>query len=179
MIYYKCTNCGLMMESPPELAGERESCPDCGTIVPVPPRRIGGWLILVAISLIGRFVAMAILLLLGISWYRHPWFAPACGLCLVYVAFLGYVVALFFQKRRILPPFIIALFCVEVLWVLGLQKALFGLEPTSGEIRGAVVHGVIWTAYFVRSERVKQTFLVAGWPLMGTGQARCVGHEDD
>lgn len=38
MIAYKCTKCGSELESADDLAGQTDTCPDCGTSSPVPPR---------------------------------------------------------------------------------------------------------------------------------------------
>jgi len=151
-------------------------------------RGIGGWLVLVAFGIIASPVRIlydmstelpayqadrwALLTTAGSSAY-HPMWGPL--LVFELVANLGLLVAslvvlvLFFQKRSNLPRvfivFMVSAVVVQVVdvGVLSAVRAMGADLPASpganATFARTVFGAMIWCAYFVKSERVKMTFV--------------------
>jgi hypothetical protein len=171
----------------PEVTGGPQAVPPSNSIPAAPdgPSGIGGWLILPAIGLVlavyaraSSLVALAhpTMKVFTENWLgtgRVKYAAVILGRDVVNMFLLGftiYVVALFFRKKRALPKA-----CVILLWA-GAVCALgnYALHAISGELPRdimlragfsigaalAIAIAVIWTAYFMKSARVKNTFVV-------------------
>lgn len=146
---------------------------------------LGGWLVLVQIglytSIIGRFVTMiqsfsmlgsetGSLLTSPNSPYYHPVWKPAFifeGISsVIMLLFIIIILTSFYQKKRALPRLMIILYSVNFLLLLmtvllvneiPIAKEVQGVNYTSTLI-GGVLGCAIWIPYFIRSERVKNTF---------------------
>ncbi|MCR9160728.1 MAG: DUF2569 family protein [Nannocystaceae bacterium] len=152
--------------------------------VPYDAKLVGlnGWLVLVAIGLVLGIprVAMDIYQVLpsysNESWNAltaadspqyDPLWAPIllfellANLLMLALALLATV--LYFKKHRSFPVIFIAMhLCVAVLLTVddALMVAMFDAEQISGpEIVGRWLRAVVWTAYAIRSVRVRSTFL--------------------
>jgi transglutaminase-like putative cysteine protease len=147
------------------------------------PRGIGGWLLLLAISLSLGFIGLALEAALQVpaysveSWLRltdpaGEGYSPASAALMLFdlVANLGVLVAsgttnvLFYRRRASLPRaymcFIGAMAAVVLVenllapWIVG-DKG----QAHWGFLGGLVIEGSLWCAYFARSERVRRTFV--------------------
>jgi hypothetical protein len=99
----------------------------------------------------------------------HPWFAPA--LLYELVAILGLLVfavvtaILFFGKRTSAPACYIAFMvavAVQSAVDVGISSLLPGVDDTprsAGYVARLLISTLIWTAYFRKSERVRNTFV--------------------
>lgn len=171
------------------------------------PKGIGGWLILPAIGIILTPLRLLYLLATvhwplfqdgtwelvttpGTEFYHELW-----GPLLVFeiagnIALLGYslvLIHLFFTKSYRLPfNYIIFLICALVFVIT--DHLLFGMIPMEygeadiegySEILRTLLATVIWVPYFLRSERVKNTFVKPpDNPMMGApmGQGQIPGN---
>lgn len=102
------------------------------------------------------------------EYLKHPiFYGFTSGLYLLFVLFSIYVLYLIFSKRKIAK-----LFNIIHLWILFLLPVIYDLidwliPPNYGlEGIGAILSiifllpwAIIWTIYFMRSERVKNTFV--------------------
>lgn len=101
----------------------------------------------------------------GVDYHplKAPYLLSTLFFMLAEVIFSGLLLFLFFKKKRIFPIIFIAFMWVDLtLFVcLGvanyafLKEPLSELHPTIGMLLGSI----IWTAYFLRSKRVKATFI--------------------
>ena len=147
-----------------------------------PPARgtpIGGWLILVGIGLsitplrlIFDFVTNDYLLS-GQGWLSY-WYNGDYGYFLILLAehlynvvFLLYsalVLVLFFQRRSSVPKLVIIFYGVSCLVTVGDSILAYQLDPSaevdSKEVTRAIIAAAIWIPYFIKSQRVKKTFVV-------------------
>jgi len=116
---------------------------------------IGGWLIL---PIIGLFVSIPILLYDLLSMNAIYEFNFYIGLLsLIDVVFLIFtVVALFpiFHKKKYVPQIMITFYAANI--VLQLVIAIMVSDYTG--LTQPAIGGVIWIPYFLKSERVKNTF---------------------
>lgn len=169
MIPYKCTKCGADIQSPSELAGQSQACPGCGTTFVVPPLHISGWLVLPAIGMIaGPFRKLSDIGLL-MAWFDYApndsMFDLAIVLAIAELLAMIYLAVMFFQKRAVVPNFIIAFLGYAVF------SNVFGLiDPESysdlPRFLASFINAAIWIPYFIVSKRVKRTFVRPGWWLV-------------
>lgn len=149
------------------------------------PRGLKGWLVLPTIGLVLTPILMAFTLhQSSAAWVPETWhalttfggasyhalWAPAMLLELVasigIIVFAILILVLFFQQRTSAPKFYIAFMIAVPAYAIAallLQSAIPDVTIQASEI-GAVVRGgvssLLWIAYFLRSERVKATFVV-------------------
>lgn len=153
---------------------------------PMSPNGLGGWLVLVAIGLVLQLFRLLkammdqapslkadtwnLLTTPGSEAYHALWepamlFSMAANLAL----FVGYalLLVLFFKRRSSVPRLFITLTVTSWAAVM-LDTVLCLLIPAAasqitskdwGELFRAVFFGSIWIAYFLRSERVQNTFV--------------------
>lgn len=151
------------------------------------PKGIGGWLVLPAIGLVVTpfwivitFVRDLLPVFDGETWAMlttpgsavyHPALAPllifelAANLFLL--GFTCYLLYLFFNKSRNLPPLMIAwllvsgvIVAVDTFW--GLQIPIVAADAGTSyykDLIRAVIAIAIWVPYFTVSKRVKNTFV--------------------
>ena len=153
---------------------------------PMPPSGLGGWLVLVAIGLgfsvlrVGRTLWDSLASYTTEPWLaltsvgsadHHPLWAPALlfGLVANIGLLIGYglTAVLFFKRRSSLPGVYIVMMTTGFAFA-GLDIALTNAIPAAaqslthkdwgGLVRGGV-SWLIWTAYFLRSGRVRMTFV--------------------
>lgn len=148
---------------------------------------LGGWLILVQIGLYAT-IFMLLIQFFGYSlplfnsevWgiftsteseYYHPLWGFIIVLEAVYnvaiVIFSVYILINFYRKKSITPKLMIIFYCSNTLFGI-IDYSLFYQIPFAREIEswnstGAIIRSVIssaiWCAYFVKSERVRNTFV--------------------
>jgi hypothetical protein len=166
-----CTKC--VTEAGLTRLPESGQCPECERRAPV-RAGIAGWLVLPAInvSLGGPITAIASILQDFQSLYEleGPVTAPLYVEMLFYTGYLLFSVftaTQFFGRKKRAVPLMIAFYAAGMFSVLlgavliAWMEALLG-QPIESKADGsevrAIVGGVIWIAYFLRSQRVKQTF---------------------
>lgn len=147
---------------------------------------IGGWLLLPAFGIVVTPLRVLVELAMGLepyslaSWsalgtpggdgYHALWlplllFELVANLGLLVLSAL--VLVMFFQRRRAAPRLYIVLLATSVTFV-GLDLALAQLIPAAaaevgaedwGTLARVAIHALIWIPYFLRSRRVKSTFI--------------------
>ncbi len=117
---------------------------------------IGGWLIL---PIIGLFLSIFFILYDLLSTNSQYQFNAYIGiLSSIDVGLLIFTVTcliLIFNKKKSAPKFVIAFYITNII----LQGTVaFLINDYSGVTR-TVIAGAIWIPYFIKSERVKNTFV--------------------
>ncbi|WP_367075035.1 DUF2569 domain-containing protein [Paenibacillus pabuli] len=148
---------------------------------------LGGWLILIQIGLLLTIVLLAVQLIQQIvpiftteTWelltskqsdYYHPLWGPVLIFELVYnvlfLLFSLYTVFAFYSKKAILPRLMMIFYSVSLVvgiidYLLLLQIPMASdLEDGSSmrEIAKSVLTCAIWIPYFIKSVRVRNTFV--------------------
>lgn len=136
---------------------------------------IGGWLILVAVGLgIGPLVSLSgvirdLLMLYGAKYQNVLAARPGIAGLVLYEAvtnsiFLVALVALnilFYKKKRSFPSLMITFLASQLAFVLIDHLAARALQPSTGlaGVFRSLAGAVIWIPYYLRSERVKATFI--------------------
>lgn len=116
---------------------------------------IGGWLIL---PIIGLFLSIPVLLydLLSISTlYEFDFYIGLLSfLDIVLIAWI--IVALFsiFNKKKYAPQVMISFYVANII----IQLVIAFLIMDYSGLVAPIVSGAIWISYFIKSERVKNTF---------------------
>ena len=136
------------------------------------PKGIAGWLIIPAIGLVLAPIKSAAMLYMGLSMIQS--FAPELtsdsrlwlvGLIDVAMIVATIIVAVFFfKKRRVAVRAIIGLMVASILASVVqalLNAAMFegGDADTFKPVIHACVFGAVWIPYFLKSKRVKNTFI--------------------
>jgi len=147
---------------------------------------LGGWLVLVQIGLYSTMFLLMLKLISILSIFGdgswelftdkssiiyHALWQPLILFELIYnlllFAFSIFILVCFYSKKKILPRLMIFYFVVSVLFVL-IDYILFMQIPIARELDSfnyikEIVRGVftcmIWIPYFIRSIRVKNTFI--------------------
>lgn len=143
---------------------------------------IGGWLILVAIALIGSIIRITITLYQTFETFSYPieqiadYFSISSSAFFTFLLFEAisnslfwlftlYLTYLFFKKDYRVPKYFI-FWCVINLIVLvidgGISNSLGFPEDLTGSTKEVIrqsVYCAIWIPYFLRSVRVKNTFV--------------------
>lgn len=179
-----CGRCGLFIcrECRTEaLSAARQQmlCPSCvERATDVPPKQIGGWLILPALGLVFAPIRTA---LTTFTDLLAPWFAgtfaeaiastPALAFVLAaevlmnlaVIAFTLYAAVAFFGRKRTAPRLMMILFASSVVVQvldMGLILAFVpGVDAEPQTLVRPMIAAVIWIPYFQQSKRVKETFL--------------------
>jgi hypothetical protein len=172
-----CTRCGRFVCIACYDAAPAGLCPECGSLR-AEPRRFGGWLILPMLGLIATpFILIARLVQVANQVREYGaentlQYAPWVGHTLLMVVLASAPVAMslfilpkFFAKRRRVPKLMVILYVTGAL-VQGLlllwTALMLGREDALTEVRPftrALTNGLIWSLYFRRSVRVKETFI--------------------
>jgi hypothetical protein len=141
-----CPRCGKFVcaRCAPRALDNDLMCSDClARTLPEGGEGIGGWLILPAIGVVLTPIAglAGLVTLLSVG----PFEACLSGGVGVY----GFICAVnFFQRKRNTPMLMIGLY---------IANAVVGMS-TGNAVRGVGL-AAVWIAYFLRSERVKRTFV--------------------
>jgi len=109
---------------------------------------IGGWLILPALQIIIAPLAYGVVAALGFGSAKPDAIASAV-ICVLLAAYSGFTAVQFFQRRKLAVPLMLGFYASSV---------LFGLIGESSNALRGLGSSVIWFAYFLQSERVKNTF---------------------
>ncbi|WP_145146602.1 DUF2569 domain-containing protein [Paenibacillus xylanexedens] len=148
---------------------------------------LGGWLILIQIGLFLTIILLAVQLMQNTlpaltpemwdlfvskdSEYYHVLWGPLIIFEAIYnvvfLLFTTYIVVTFYRKKAILPRLMIIYYSVSLVlymvdYILVLQIPMMReLEDGSGiqEIVKSVITCAIWIPYFIKSERVHNTFV--------------------
>lgn len=149
-IHYKCEHCGIALEAAWGLAGKRDTCVDCHQPVDVPLLRAGGWLLLPAFAMALAPVRFLIDILAGVCTWSD-----------VVMMLVWLLVAItFFRAWKSAPIAMIWLLVFNVVWTV-----FVGIisEASSQDFApvfiGKSLAAVIWIPYFLKSKRVKATFV--------------------
>lgn len=175
-----CANCGAAVEAnqaEPAIT-DSFSVPSFTMIEDL--EGVGGWLILVAVGLaIAPLLLLRTILLVNIQFlyaarYQdyltgHPAVAGLAALelitnviLLVLVAVLNY---LFFSKKKVFPTYMIFYLFLQLFLLLADCIALHLMFPSADLTSNyaALAHSLlvtsVWTPYYIRSRRVKATFI--------------------
>lgn len=173
----------VMAAPPPGASGRSEPVPVDGPNFRIEPSGIGGWLVLPAIGFIIGIPKTTwelsrdlgpIFQTTTVDAFLNPEFPVGLKLYLVAVLagtavlYVSMIVAafLFFKKKRSAPGFIINFqyFSVGFLALIafwGTSIPDLGEEPYAqiGTAIGMAISAAIWIPYFMRSKRVKNTFV--------------------
>ncbi|GMQ64196.1 DUF2569 domain-containing protein [Vallitalea maricola] len=147
------------------------------------PQGIGGWLVLIVIGYIFTLLSTALMIFEIYNLYidgtvaaltekKGDYYNPELFLLINFEMVINVLIFLFiviiliflFRKKRLYPKLAISLIIGNNI-VVGLDHLfcnLIGLETTGVELAqyvGRLVAGVLWIVYFVKSKRVKNTFL--------------------
>jgi hypothetical protein len=159
---------------PADIVGALLAAPPLPAAIPAhePLRGIRGWLLLPAISLALGAVVSAVNLIQGISWYPQ---IAAAGLGLIHTVDLTLEILCFGlllltavrfagEKRNAPRLFIILLIARVVVPATVGTLAVFFINDvilfaSGAEATRAILYGAIWIPYFIRSRRVKATFV--------------------
>jgi len=153
---------------------------------PMPPRGLGGWLMVVAIVVVVSIVRLvrtlveswptydaeswANLTVPGSAGYDPLW-VPSLLLALVgnigLIAGMGLVVLLYLKRRTSLPRVFIAVIgsgfvvsALDLLLTLSIPAAAQSVTSKDwSQLAGNAIGCALWTAYFLRSGRVRVTFV--------------------
>ena len=151
---------------------QKDTVPSGHTDVSTAPKGIGGWLVIPAIGLVLGPIKVVIMLFQGIIMIQS--FAPellsdarfwVSGVIDVAMVIAAIIVAiLFFKERHIAVVAIISLMAASIVAnaiQLFLSIAMFGKASSGGinPVLHACVFAAIWIPYFVKSKRVKNTFV--------------------
>ena len=148
---------------------------------------IGGWLILVAIGLVASPVLMVVNLtqdvlpaFAGGAWdklttagspHYHPLWAPLLitevSCTTLFILFSLVILVLFFMKKRTLPLLVIIFLLANLAfaiadYLLSMRIPLVASMPdesTPTQILRQAISCALWIPYFLRSKRVKNTFV--------------------
>ena len=136
------------------------------------PRGIGGWLIIPAIGLVLSPIKSLTMLIMGIKMIQsftpellsdaRLWISGLIDVTLIIATLV--VTVFFFKKRRIAVQAIIGLMAASIVASAiqtFLNMSMIG-EVDSDTIKPIVhacVFGAIWIPYFLKSKRVKNTFV--------------------
>ncbi|PYE47821.1 DUF2569 domain-containing protein [Paenibacillus barcinonensis] len=148
---------------------------------------LGGWLILIQIGLLFTLIMLlaqisqSILPILNTetwemltakdSGYYHPLWGPIiifeAVFNLLFLLFTVYVIVAFYQRKAILPRLMIIFYSVSLIvgtvdYLLLYQIPMARELEDGGSIRDIVRSGIacaIWIPYFIKSERVQNTFV--------------------
>jgi hypothetical protein len=149
------------------------------------PAPIGGWLILAAVGLVlspflltFQVLEHLLPLVSGASWealttpgseaYRPALAAILLAQVVTYALFTAYTIVTcvaFFQRRRYVPKLMIGYWVTQLLLLLVLDTLLLQLFVEGAPMKGpttlavALLKSTAWCAYYLRSVRVKRTFL--------------------
>jgi hypothetical protein len=117
---------------------------------------LGGWLI---IPIIGLFFSIPILIydLTFVNIASKFWFLEGFSSLLYLILLIFTLIALFliFNKKKFVPKLMIYFYIINI--VIHLIIA-FTIQDFS-RIAPPIVGGIIWGSYFIRSKRVKNTFV--------------------
>ena len=148
---------------------------------------LGGWLIVVQIGIYATIVASALQLFIHFipsiflgemdvltskdSEFYHPLWMPVtifeAAITVLVLVFCVYILVYFYEKRSILPRlmiifyaagFVVALFEHLLIYVIPLLKEVDGGESLRDMVR-QIIGCAIWIPYFIKSERVRNTFI--------------------
>lgn len=149
---------------------------------------LGGWLVLVQIGLYGTIITQLLQLFQGsfTAFDAEFWntftssdselYHPLWGFIIVFetvfsvgfVLFSAYILINFYGKKAIVPTLIIILYCADPIFKIIDYVLLYQIpsarevgEINSNSIRNiirSVLTSAIWCAYFMKSERVHNTF---------------------
>jgi len=148
---------------------------------------LGGWLVLVQIGLYASIILSSIALFSDLlpsldsegwayltsesSEAYHPLWGPTIIFEIVSNAFVVlfclYILFMFYAKKSVLPKLMIILYVVNVLFLMidfALVQQIVNSFPELGEnsakeVTRAILTGLIWIPYFLKSVRVRNTFV--------------------
>lgn len=110
-----------------------------------------GWLILVGFQLVlGALVFLDKLLTTGANIERN--------FALVMLIFYLFTIACFFKEKKLFPKLMIILY-IGFTVLLTLEYFVLQSVETQKNFWGSLIAGIIWIPYFIRSKRVKNTFI--------------------
>jgi len=164
---FYCPSCKTRLQSEPSASGTASHCPVCkyGITVPAaPPRPIGGWLELVTWSYVSIFCGYMVTVI-GLSVFADNFLF---GIWLAFTAAVIYSPSLIvpgigawamWKKKRwfrwyfpascwLIPVLILAAILFSGKSEFFLLFVIFSVVP------------IAWTLYFMKSQRVKETFIL-------------------
>ena len=183
MIDFACPKCGGPLSVSDDLVRKKGLCPFCAQLVKVPPKGIGGWLLLAALALISGVVSMLVVLFLWASLISSvirdvlegEVLSPALGSVLIgefmltvaLFCLLCYATLIFFRKKAHAPKAILCFLIANV--VLNIVHwfcfgVLLGFDSSLDMQRFDALHAAVtlllgWGGYFLYSRRVEVTFV--------------------
>lgn len=117
---------------------------------------IGGWLIF---PIIGLFLSLIIIIydLIIVNVSFSFWFIGVFLSCLYLIILIFILISLLsiFSKKKFVPKLMICFYVTNVL----IHLIIAFIVQDFSRISPLTVGGIIWSIYFIRSERVKNTFV--------------------
>lgn len=123
---------------------------------------IRGWLLLPAIGLAIGFLSavLGLIRLLSLAFSGAVEVDIGFFIQLALLCFVCHVAQAFYRKDRQAPKlYIFLMWTMIALLVLSLAAGVVEEPSRPGEVVGNFLAAIIWTLYFLRSRRVKQTFV--------------------
>ena len=175
-----CSRCGVSVENnvQPHAGLPEPAAPDFQSAALGGPRDlngIGGWLILVAFGLaVSPFISLHgiytdLRLLHGVRYQALLAVRPGLGGLLLFEAATNTIVLtalialnfLFYLKKKAFPVWIIAFLAFQLVVILIDHSLTLRFNPSAGPagVVRALIAALIWIPYYLRSKRVKQTFV--------------------
>jgi hypothetical protein len=127
-----------------------KQCPDCEKTHPQAEKLVGlgGWLFFPAMQITVAPLAYGVIAALAFR-SANPEAIAGAVISVLLAAYSGFTAMQFFQRRRLAVPLMLGFYVLTVLSSL--------ISESSSAVRG-LASTIIWFAYFLMSERVKNTF---------------------
>ncbi|MEW9677641.1 DUF2569 family protein [Lentibacillus sp. L22] len=112
---------------------------------------VAGWLVLPAIGIILSFInTLAIILTVNLANYPFLYIVNVIYLILYLIIIYAWL-----KRKRILPKLMMVLYGISIIFS---TLFIIGAGPVNNEWM-SVIASAIWIGYFLKSQRVKQTFV--------------------
>lgn len=113
---------------------------------------VAGWLVLPAIGIILSFInTLAIILTVNLANYPFLYIVNVIYLILYLIIIYAWL-----KRKRILPKLMMGLYGISIIFSI---LFIIGAGPVNNNEWMSIIASAIWIGYFLKSQRVKQTFV--------------------